>query len=158
MEQNLANVHFDAAQWAELDAALDTVERLWDPMLVVLPRGRRGLVKMGNGSEAFCRTALRVMRDNPRQLASNIDLVEMARDLDSHDALAARRTRIDRLVEKLTDTDTALGSDVMTAALRGYAQLKLHGKAAGLDGLRRDLGRQFEKAARRKPGEAVEAA
>ncbi|MFC0679337.1 hypothetical protein ACFFGH_15995 [Lysobacter korlensis] len=158
MGQNLASVHFDTAQWAELDAALDTVERLWDPMLVVLERGRRGIAKMGTGSEAFCRATLRVMRENPRLAPVDVDLEEMGRDLATHDELAARRPRVDRLVEKLTDTNVALGSDVMTAALRGYAQLKLNGRGAGLDSLRRDLGKQFEKAPRKKPDEAERAA
>jgi hypothetical protein len=45
----------------------------------------------------------------------------------------------------------------MAAALRGYAQLKLNGKAAGLESLRRDLGRRFEKSARKKPEAAAAA-
>ncbi len=42
MGQNLASVHFTAEQWAELDGAIGVVEALWEPMLVVLPSGRRG--------------------------------------------------------------------------------------------------------------------
>ncbi len=158
MGQNLANVHFDTTQWGALDESIGSMEQTWQPMLVTLEIDRRRLIKMGRGSEAFCRAAYRVMRENQHLMPSDINLDEMARDLASHDELAARRTRIDRLLEKLTDTDIALGSDVMACALRGYAQLKLSGKAAGLDSLRRDLGKQFEKAPRRKPGEVSEAA
>lgn len=151
MGQNLASVHFTAEQWAELDGAIGVVEALWEPMLVVLPRGRRGIPKMGDGSEPFCRGTERIAKENPRLTPMGVDLDEMGRDLATHDALALRRTRIDRLAEKLTDTDVALGSDVMAAALQIYAQLKLNGKSAGLDGLRRDLGRRFDKSPRKKP-------
>ena len=37
------------------------------------------------------------------------------------------------------DDETALGSDVMSAALEGYTLLKVSGKSAGLDALRRSL-------------------
>lgn len=38
----------------------------------------------------------------------------------------------------------ALGSDVMVAALGGYAFLKLSGKGEGLDAVSRELGKRFE--------------
>ena len=42
----------------------------------------------------------------------------------------------------------ALGSDLMTASLEGYAVLKVAGKGAGLDGMRQMLSERF---ARRAP-------
>lgn len=151
-QQNLVDVHFDAAQWAAVDEALLQLERVWSPMLVLLgPVGRRRVVKMGDGSEAFCRGAHRLGRDNSALIPSSIDLDEMARDLVSHDELASRHARLAKLLEKVVDTDVALGSDAMTAALQCYAQLKLAGRASGLDPLRRDLGRRFDKSARRRP-------
>jgi hypothetical protein len=41
------------------------------------------------------------------------------------------------------DTDTALGSDAMVAALEGYTFLKAAGKGEGIDTLRKMLGRRF---------------
>jgi hypothetical protein len=38
----------------------------------------------------------------------------------------------------------------MTPALQCYGQLKLPGRASGLDPLRRDLGRRFGKTARKR--------
>ena len=52
------------------------------------------------------------------------------------------------------DTDVALGSDIMTASLKGYALLKLIGDGLGLDGLCRDLGRRFGRK-RRVRGETA---
>ena len=77
-------------------------------------------------------------------LPRDFDVDEMRRDLASHDALHARVVRLQKLLEKAHDTDTALGSDVMVAALEGYAFLKAAGKAEGVDALRKLLGRRFD--------------
>ncbi|CAA9342857.1 MAG: hypothetical protein AVDCRST_MAG71-2346 [uncultured Lysobacter sp.] len=120
------------------------LEAAFAPMLVALTApDRRRIVKMGEGSEVFCRRAYMVMRDNEALLSRSIDLDEMERDLATHDALAKRRVRLDRLIEKMTDTDIAAGSDAMATALAGYAFLKVTGTAEGLHGLRRGLGKRF---------------
>ena len=41
------------------------------------------------------------------------------------------RQRLAQLLERLEDTEMALGSDVMVAALEGYAVLKAVGKGEG---------------------------
>lgn len=154
MSQNLATTHFDDGQWAAVDAALAALEQALEPMLVPLaPDARRRMVKMGDGSEAFCRRSLDAMRENSGLLPRNLDVEEMARDLATHDALAGRLLRLTRLVEKAGDTDMALGSDVMAAALEGYAFLKIAGKGEGLDGLRRELGKRFEANGQRRGAE-----
>ena len=146
MSQNLATTHFDDAQWGAVDQAITSVEQTLAPLLVALngPAQRRRLAKMGDGSEAFCRKAHDVMRENVSLLPGNLDLDEMRRDLASHDALNTRLVRLTRLLEKVRDTDMALGSDVMVAALGGYAYLKLAGKGEGLDAVSRDLGKRFD--------------
>lgn len=158
MAKKLVHVHFDAAQWAAVDTAIDAVESAWDPMLVALDADVRSAPKMGDRTEGFCRGAHRAMQQNPGKLPRELDIDEMGRCLASHDELAQRRIRIARLFAKLDDTDTALGIDVMSAALHGYAALKLHQEADGLDGLRRDLGRHFRRPKRRKTDEAAEPA
>jgi hypothetical protein len=145
MSQNLASVHFDAAQWQALDQALATLESTFGPVLVALQGTghRRRLAKMGDGSEAFCRKAYDAMRANRSLLPGNFDLDEMGRDLASHDALNERLMRLLQLVEKVRDTDMALGSDVMVAALAGYHFLKIAGKGEGLDAVNREMGKRF---------------
>lgn len=146
MSQNLASVHFDATQWQTVDQAMAALEAALAPVLVALQGTgqRRRLAKMGDGSEAFCRKAFHAMRANRNLLPANFDLDEMGRDLASHDALNERFTRLLQLAEKVRDTDMALGSDVMVAALTGYKLLKLAGKGEGLDAVNRDIGKRFE--------------
>lgn len=78
-------------------------------------------------------------------------LDEMGRDLASHDALNERFTRLLQLAEKVRDTDMALGSDMMVAALTGYKLLKLAGKGEGLDAVNRDIGRFEDNGERSGP-------
>lgn len=155
MSQNLANTHFDASQWGAVDAAIAALEQALAPMMVSLDaEARRRMVKMGDSSEAFCRKALDAMRENSALLPRSLDVDEMARDLATHDALAARLARLEQLREKAAHTDLALGSDAMAAALEGYAFLKIAGKGAGMDGLRRELGKRFENNGPRKAAPA----
>lgn len=156
MSQNLASNHLDAAQWAAVDQSIAQLEQALAPVLVRLASDdRRRVVKMGDGSEAFCRKALDVMSENSGMLPRNLDVEEMRRDLDTHDALNARLVRLVKLLEKARDTDTALGSDAMACALEGYAFLKIAGKGEGMDGLRRDLGKRFENNGPRKEAPAA---
>ncbi|MFC5571116.1 hypothetical protein ACFPN1_13705 [Lysobacter yangpyeongensis] len=151
MSQNLVNTHFSPEQWDQLDQLLAQVEQQLAPMLVALaPGSLKHAVRMGDGSEAFCRKALDVMAENSGLLPRNLDVEEMRRDLETHDALNARLVRLTRLVERVRDTEVALGSDAMASALEGYAFLKIAGKSEGLQALRRDLGKRFEANGRRK--------
>jgi hypothetical protein len=145
MGQNLASVHFTAEQWAAVDEAFDALEEALMAVLVSLSHSeRKRVVKMGAGSETFCRHSYVAMRDNVVLLSRKVDIDEMSRDLATHDALAERLARLNRLRERMEDTDIALGSDIMRAALDGYVFLKVFGKSEGLGGLRRGLGKRFE--------------
>ena len=145
MAQNFAATHLSNEQWAAVDAAIDQLTAALEPALVALSTDQRQrVVKMGDGSEAFCRTALDVIAQNAGLMPRNFDIDEMRRDLASHDALSARVVRLTRLLEKAHHTDMALGSDAMVAALEGYAFLKTAGKHEGVDALKKLLGKRFD--------------
>lgn len=125
-------------------------------MLVALDEQARTAPRMGARTETFCRGTHRAMQLNPEKVPRELDIDEMGRCLASHNELAMRRVRMARLFAKLDDTDTALGIDLMSAALHGYGALKLHRQADGLEELRRDLGRHFRRPKRRKARETAE--
>jgi hypothetical protein len=56
--------------------------------------------------------------------------------------------RLQKLAERGSDTEIALGSDVMDVALEGYGLLKVSGKNQGLDSLRKELGSRWAKTRR----------
>jgi hypothetical protein len=148
MSQNLLSLQFDAAQLAQVDAALTALENALEGLIALTPDQRRGLVRMGQKSEAFCRQTVTVLGQNPQVIPPSLSLAEAQADLSTIDALRPRLTRLQRLTERAEATDEALGSDVMSFALEGYALLKVSGKNQGLEGLRRELSVRFAKGGR----------
>jgi hypothetical protein len=158
MTQNYVHHHLSGEQWGKVDEAINALTTALEPMLIGLSADQRQrVVKMGDGSVAFCRTALDVITENAGLMPRNFDIDEMRRDLESHDALNARVVRLTKLLEKAHHTDMALGSDTMVAALEGYAFLKTAGKGEGVDALRKLLGKRFEGNGNRAEAEPVPA-
>ena len=145
MPQNLISVTLTDADYAEIDGALTTLEKHFEQLIDLSANDRRSLSKMGDKSEAFCRQALRVLEQNRQLLPPSLDLAEAQRDLSHFDALRDRAVRLDMLVGRLDDTLIALGSDVMSASLEGYALLRLVGQGSGLEALRQGMAARFSR-------------
>ncbi|MEO8673352.1 MAG: hypothetical protein ABI411_18715 [Tahibacter sp.] len=158
MSQNLVSLVLSEAQLNAVDQALLALETELSGLVALTPAQRRSVTKMGVKSEAFCRQTLSVLGQNPQVVPPNIGLPDAQSDLVALDQLRPRIHRLARLSERAVDTESALGSDVMTTALKGYALLKLTGRNQGLDGLRKELGARFARVTR-APAEtpAVEA-
>ena len=97
-----------------------------------------------------------VLGENPGILPANFDYPGFRRDLAMLDALRPRLVRLARLQERADDTVMALGSDLMTNALEGYAFLKIAGKGEGLDNLRKMLSARFDRTATKVPSAPVQ--
>ena len=149
MTQNLMSLALSADDLDAVDAALSALEARLTGLVALQPDDRRGLTKMGDKSEAFCRQTLTVLQQNPQVIPPSFDLVEARADLAAVDVLRPRLARLRRLTERAEDSEMALGSDVMIASLEGYALLKVSGRNQGLEGLRQSLSARFGKTARR---------
>lgn len=152
MSQNIVDIAFEESALADIDAALTTLEARLAGLVALDPVKRRRLHKMGDKSEAFCRLAIDVLGGNPQIIPANFDLAAVQRDLAALDVLRIRTIRVLRLYERMADTEMALGSDMMSNAVKGYAFLKVAGKSAGLDALRKQLSVRF-KTKRSKPAQ-----
>ena len=149
MGQNLVATHLTSEQWTKLDQGLAQMQAAVEPMLVAISaRAKKTMVKMGDGSEAFCRKAVGVMEENVGLMPRDFDLAEVRRDLSAHDALNDRIIMLTQLLERMRDAEMALGSDVMVASLEGYAVLKAVGKGEGVEALKKMLGKRFDNGPR----------
>ncbi|RZI79465.1 MAG: hypothetical protein EOP38_25335 [Rubrivivax sp.] len=157
MSQNLVSMNLSSADYTEIDDLLTKLEGKLNGLIDLSSQNRRTMRKMGDKSEAFCRQTLNVLSQNPKLVPEHLDLADAQRDLTDLDALRVRTTRLRLLLGRADDTEMALGSDVMSAALDGYALLKVMGKGSGLEALRQDIGVRFSKAPRAKPDAAVPA-
>lgn len=156
MSQNLISFQPSPADLTAVDAALKTLEEKLAGLIDLSIEQRSTLMKMGDKSEAFCRKAVEVLGNNPGVLPANFSLAELRRDLAGFDTLRPRLVRIEKLYEKMRDSQLALGSDLMTGSLEGYAFLKVAGKGEGLDTARQALSARFSRGRRKKVEETVE--
>lgn len=149
--QNLISLNLSAQDLTDLDGALETIKRVFAPLVTLQPQQVRGLAKMGEKSEVFCRQTLQVLAANPQIVPPNLGLAEAQADMAALDALRPRLLQLRQLVEKAGDTEIALGADIMATALEGYALLKVSGKDEGLKAVRRELSSRWSKSAPTTP-------
>lgn len=145
MSQNLIDMNLTAENLSAIDTAVTQLETQLVSLLALTPGTRRQISKMGDKSEAFCRQAVNILSENPGILPRDFDLPALQRDLATLDALRPRMIRLTKLYKRMQDTDMALGSDLMTASLEGYAFLKVAGKGKGLDDLKKMLSVRFSR-------------
>ena len=144
MSQNLVSLSFSAEDIAAIDAAIGTLENKFAHLVQLSVDDRRSLTKMGEKSESVCRQTLMVLAQDAQVIPPGYDLAEAQRDLAVLDLLLRPRfSRIRLLRSKADDTEMALGSDVLAAALEGYAIAKAFGKGAGLDSLKEAMATRF---------------
>lgn len=149
MAQNLISMAWTAEELAQFDAALDSAEAV-SLRLISLETGEtRGMYKMGSKSESFCRGTLGVLEQNRRIVPDSLELEEALADLAALDALRPRLRRLKQLTKRAEDTELLLGADIFSAALEGYALLKVSGKNHGLEDLRKQLSARFGRTSRK---------
>lgn len=150
VNQNLISLTFDETQLSAIDTALNELETQLSGLIALNADKRRKLARMGDKSEAFGRQALTILAQNPQIVPPGLGLADAQSDLATLDQLRPILSRLQRLTERASDSDVALGSDVMTVALQGYALLKVTGRNQGLEGLRKELGARFAKPSRQE--------
>ena len=153
MSQNLISITLTNDQIVAIDHAIGELENQLQSLVSLSIDARRTAAKMGPKSEAFCRQTINALRLYPQVVPQSIGVEEAHSDLDMLDQLRPLFQRLHRLSQRSADSELALGSDVMVAALQGYGVLKAVGRGQGLETLRRELGghRFSPKSARAAP-------
>lgn len=146
--QNLATMTFTTEQLQAIDQALDTLEANAPGLISLSAQRRKTMIHMGEVSEPFCRRALTVLTQNPAVLPRGLSMDDAKADLQALDQWRPRVARLTRYFERATDTEAALGSDVMVAAMAGYKALKATAGLYGLRALAEDLSLRFQRPGR----------
>ncbi|MEO8672780.1 MAG: hypothetical protein ABI411_15790 [Tahibacter sp.] len=148
MSQNLVSLSYTEAQLSAMNTALSELEAQFSGLIALPVEQRRSLTKMGAKSEQFCRQSLVLADQNPQMIPPRVSVADAQADLLALDQLRPLFARLIRLSERAADTETALGSDVMSASLQCYRLLKDVGRNQGLEALRKTVGARFAKAPR----------
>jgi len=151
MSQNIVSLVITDAQIKAATDALTALEGALAGLISLDAEDRRRLTKMGQKSEAFCRQSISVLAQNPQIVPPSLHVADAQADLLALDRLRPVLDRLQKIAERGSDTEIALGSDAMDVALEGYGLLKLSGKNQGLDGLRKELSSRWSKT--RRPAE-----
>lgn len=155
MTQNRISLRLADEDVVAVEDAIATLEQRLTGLIGLTPDERRELTKMGDKSEAFCRQAVITLGKHPDVLPRNFDVDEYRADLAALDALRPLLARLQRVYDRMVDSEMALGSDLMVASLEGYAHLKVAGRGDGLDTLKDALGARFNRKRRQEPEPAV---
>ena len=155
MPQNRISLRLEDADLVAVEDAIATLEQRLAGLIGLTPDERRELTKMGDKSEAFCRQAVITLGKHPDVLPRNFDVDEYRADLAALDALRPLLARLQRVYDRMVDSEMALGSDLMVASLEGYAHLKVAGRGDGLDTLKEALGARFNRKRRQEPEPAA---
>ncbi len=149
MSQNIANLQLTNAEIVTLTGALQTIRTTLGSRAVSLTPGeRQTLVKMGDGTRAFCQQAVAGIEANAASMPPDLDVPGLVQDLTDYNALEPIYSELLSISELMDDTLKALASDVMTNSIAGVAFLKALNKLnPNLDNLLASL-RQVR---RRKP-------
>jgi len=155
VSQNLISFQLSDDDVRTLNTLMGDVESRLTGLLALDNATRRQLTKMGDKSEAFVRQTIMVLGQNPEIVPPSLGLAEAQADLRALDQLRPLLARMQRLVERMTDSEMALGSDAMTVALEGYGLLKLSGRNKGLEGVSEALSARFSRSRRPEPAPAA---
>ncbi|KRA52312.1 hypothetical protein ASD77_11570 [Pseudoxanthomonas sp. Root65] len=152
MTQNRISLTLGAETVERILASITALEADLQSLIALTNDERRDLFKMGAKSQAFCTTALAVAEQHPGIMPRDFDIAAFRQDQMALDALRPCSLRLAQLHQRVTDTELALGSDLMAASLEVYAVIKAAGKDKGVDDARDALAARFVRRRAVSPG------
>ena len=157
MTQSLVNMTFEPDRLERIDGSLRALEADFDLLIALTADERMELLKLGTRSHAFCERALELAEQHAGLMPRDFDIDAFRQDHLALELLRPRAARLAHLMQRMADTELALGSDLMAAALEVYGVLKVAGKDKGVDEARRELASRFarRKATSEPAGETV---
>ena len=156
MSQNMISATLTEDDFAATIGDIATISDRLNFLIDLSPKDRQKLPKLGDSSQAFVYKSQEIAHKHREILPGRFDLEEFDRDLTLFRQLNSIRTSLSPLVDKLTDTALAAGSDAYRSALEVYGFTKAAGTGDGLEELRRDIFRRFGRRRRTETGEERE--
>ena len=148
MQQNRINVTLTGEQKLTILAALEELESAIPFRVSLDSTERRRLLKLGDKSEGFVRTALEAARNHPEHLPANLSLENLARDEALRDILLTLVQRIGALHTQVRDSHLLAGSDLMQGATAIYRALQANARGEGLDDTIGTLKKRWDRPSR----------
>jgi hypothetical protein len=146
-----SNFSVSPEQLVVVDNAVGAIEAAIPGAFALSAEQRKSMKWMGDKSESFCRQALNIVGQNPQIVPPNIPVAQAIAKMKAIDELRPRLLRLTQLVERLADTQAALGNDILKVSFSAYRLLKMTGRTEGLESSRKDLAGIFSRSPRQQP-------
>lgn len=143
--QFLANVALQAEQFSAMDAAIAGLQGSVGGVAPLSAGQKLQGKAMGPRTEAFCRLALAVLKQNPQLLPARMSAAAALTDLETYDQLRPRVEQLNQLLTQALDLKFALGNDIYMVAREVYNQLRRTGRSEGLQDACAELGQLFAR-------------
>jgi hypothetical protein len=152
-KENLVSLSIPAGELAEIQKAIETLQRNLLPYLLELTKDEKeSLAKMGDKTVAFVTKATEHAEAQPKLVPAFIDVTELRKDLEAIETLRPLFNSLNQLSKGLDDTMTVAGSEAYSAALAFYQSVKVGAKlnVAGAQEIYNDLQVRFPSKTRKK--------
>lgn len=135
-------------QRAAVFAAITQVETNLDFLINLTPQERQALPKMGSATQSFVSKALEIAGNNPQFVPPYVDVPAMRKDYDLAMRLQGIEMQLASLLEKVSDTNLAAGSEAYVTGLTIYNSIKAAAKVnvPGAKALATELSERFAQA------------
>lgn len=133
------------AQRTAVFTAITQVETNLDFLINLTPQERQALPKMGSATQSFVSKALEIAGNNPQFVPPYVDVPAMKKDYDLAMRLQGIEMQLASLLEKVSDTNLAAGSEAYVTGLTIYNSLKAAAKVnvPGAKALAAELAERF---------------
>ncbi len=116
------------AQQISVLKAIKEIETNLQFLINLTAQERQSLPKMGNATQSFVTKALEIATNNPQFVPPYADLAAMRKDYELAMRLQGMEMQIASLLEKVSDTNLAAGSEAYVTGLTIYNSLKAAAK------------------------------
>jgi hypothetical protein len=146
MQPNRVSVRISEADQAQLEAAIQSIETILKPYVVLLtPESRQTLPKLTDATFPFVQKALDYAAEHAEFLPPYVDLMELHTDFDAAHLLMRYIRRMSVIHSAISDTAMLSGSEAYMAALAFYNAVKYAAKQniPGAEAIYQDLVQHF---------------
>jgi hypothetical protein len=144
--QNITAV-LDPSVQEDILRKLNEIEAMLPFLINLTPEERKLIPKMGDKSIAFVDKTFEYGSNNSNIVPPFTDLAELNRDAKLSKDLSPIENKLQQLVEMVSDTRTAAGSEAYISALSIYSSVKNAAKlnVPGTDTIYQDLKQRFPR-------------
>lgn len=137
------------AQRTAVFAAIAAIESNLTFLVNLTPAERQALPKMGSATQSFVSKSLEIAGNNPQFVPPYVDVPAMQKDYDLAMRLQGIEMQLASLLEKVSDTNLAAGSEAYVTGLTIYNSIKAAAKVnvPGAKALAAELAERFAQTA-----------